>query len=108
MITLIRKLANQPSIFTRLFSLGSAYGRVRPIKQEIAKYNDNGENGRSYNNDTCYRCLQNKRPLRNHTPRLSNPFPPKFNVDEMQNVSGSACKINTRFRKIGSVLSFQL
>ena len=25
--------------------------------------------------------MQNKRPLRNHTPRLSDPFPPKINVD---------------------------
>ena len=53
-------------------------------------------------------CLQNKRPLQNHAPRLSNPFPPKFNVAGMTIVSGSACKINAQFRKIGSALSFQL
>ena len=43
-----------------------------------------------------YRCLQNK--------RLTNPFPQNINVDEMNNGSGSACKINTRFRKIISVV----
>ena len=43
----------------------------------------------------CYRCLQNNRPLQHHTLRLSNPFPPKFNVDEVNSGSGSACKINT-------------
>ena len=55
----------------------------------------------------CHRCLQNKRPLQNHTPSLSNPFPPKINVDEVTNRSGSVCEINTRFHKTGSALSFQ-
>ena len=55
-----------------------------------------------------YRCLQNKRPLHKHTLRLSNPFPPKINVDEVTNGSGSACKLNTRFRKTISALCFQL
>ena len=51
---------------------------------------------------SLYRCLQNKRPLQNHTPRVSTPLPPKFNVDEVNIWSGSACEINTRFCKTGS------
>ena len=28
-----------------------------------------------------YRCLQNKRPLQSHTPRVSTPLPSNFSVD---------------------------
>ena len=55
-----------------------------------------------------YRCLRNKRPLQKRTLRLSNPCPPKINVVRVTSGSGSACKINTRFRKTGSALAFQL
>ena len=55
-----------------------------------------------------YRCLRNKRPLQKRTLRLSNPCPPKINTVRVTSGSGSACKINTRFRKTGSALAFQL
>ena len=59
-------------------------------------------------NHCKYRCLQHKCPLENHAPRLSNPFPPKINVDEVENGSGSPCETNTRLCKTSSALSLQL
>ena len=43
----------------------------------------------------CYRCLQNKHPLRNHALRLLSPLAQNINVEGDEIGSGSACKINT-------------
>ena len=46
-----------------------------------------------------YRCLQNKRPIQKHTLRLSNPFPPKINVDEVNMEVGRHAKQTPDFVK---------
>ena len=55
-----------------------------------------------------YAILYYAIPLQKHTLRLSNPFPPNINVDEVNNGSGPACKKTARCRKTISALSFQL
>ena len=47
----------------------------------------------------CGSPSPNKRPLRKHTQRLSNPFPPKIKVDDVIGGSGSACKAKPDFVK---------